>query len=186
MSDVNYGPLAELIGIWEGDKGMDIAPEPDGKEENPYYERIEALAGGDLKNAQTQVLSVVHYRKLVTRKSTNEVFHDQCGYWMWDAKENVIMHAFVIPRAVSVLAGANYTENKTVDGRLIIDINSSIDNKDWGIVQSPFMKNNAKTISFHQYVKVGNGKFFYKETTMLDIYGKPFEHTDENELIRVG
>ena len=33
---IDYGPLALLIGTWEGDKGVDIAPEPDGTENNPY------------------------------------------------------------------------------------------------------------------------------------------------------
>ena len=38
MSDdhsIDYGPLAGLIGTWKGDKGADIAPEPDGTEESP-------------------------------------------------------------------------------------------------------------------------------------------------------
>ena len=27
--EVDYGPLALLLGTWEGDKGLDISPEPD-------------------------------------------------------------------------------------------------------------------------------------------------------------
>ena len=42
---VDYGPLSKLIGVWKGDKGMDIAPEPDGTEENPYYETITFTEG---------------------------------------------------------------------------------------------------------------------------------------------
>ena len=38
--EVDYGPLAGLIGTWKGDKGLDVSPEPDGKEENPFYETI--------------------------------------------------------------------------------------------------------------------------------------------------
>ena len=36
-TDIDYGPLAALIGTWEGDKGVDVAPEPDGTEEKLYY-----------------------------------------------------------------------------------------------------------------------------------------------------
>jgi len=36
VSDVDYGPLAPLIGEWTGDSGMDVAPEPDGPEHSPY------------------------------------------------------------------------------------------------------------------------------------------------------
>ena len=185
VTDVDYGPLTDLIGEWKGDKGMDIAPEPDGTEENPYYETITYTAGGDLTNAESQVLSIVHYRQIVTRKSNDEVFHDETGYWLWDARENVIMHSLVIPRAVCLLAGANYKEVRDANNNLIIEVAASVDDKDWGIIQSPFMQKNARTTSFKQKITVGNGKMSYAETTMLDIYGREFEHTDQNELIRV-
>ena len=35
------GPLAALAGVWEGDKGADVAPSDDrGTEENKFHERI--------------------------------------------------------------------------------------------------------------------------------------------------
>ena len=180
-STVDYGPLTPLIGTWKGDKGMDIAPEPDGTEENPYYETITYTAGGDLSNAKSQKLAVVYYRQIVTRKATNGVFHDQTGYWLWDSKENIIMHGFAIPRAVCVLAGNTYSKHSK-NHETVLDVEAAPDNPDWGIIQSPFMQKNAKTTSFKQMVKIANGKMWYKETTMLDIYGREFEHTDENEL----
>ena len=76
---IDYGPLSELIGVWEGNKGMDIAPEPDGTEENPYYETITFTEGGSLSNAESQVLSVVYYRQIVKRKSNDEVFMTKQG-----------------------------------------------------------------------------------------------------------
>ena len=59
MAEVDYGPLAGLIGNWRGDKGMDISPEPDGTEENPYYETLVFEAAGDVGNAGEQTLAVV-------------------------------------------------------------------------------------------------------------------------------
>ncbi|MCP4459505.1 MAG: FABP family protein [Cytophagales bacterium] len=184
VKEIDYGPLQELIGVWKGDKGMDIAPEPDGTEENPYYETITYTAAGDVTNAELQVLSVVHYRQIVTRKSNDEVFHDETGYWLWDPREEVIMHSLVIPRGVCLLAGANHQNLKDEEDNVIIEVEASIDNRDWGIVQSPFMQNNAKTTAFRHKIIVGNGKMSYSETTMLDIYGRTFEHTDQNELSR--
>jgi hypothetical protein len=181
-TEVDYGPLAALIGVWQGDKGMDIAPEPDGTEENPYYETITYTAGGDLTNAESQVLSVVYYRQMVTRKSNNEVFHDQTGYWLWDARENLVMHSFVIPRAVGVVAGGYYHGQQDEEGNIIIEVSAKVDDPDWGIVQSPFMQKNGRTTAFRQKITVGHGKMAYSETTMLDIYGKEFEHNDDNEL----
>ena len=34
--EINYGPLTGLIGQWKGDRGIDIAPEPDGTERSPF------------------------------------------------------------------------------------------------------------------------------------------------------
>lgn len=181
--EINYGPLKELIGVWKGDKGMDIAPEPDGTEENPYYETITFTEGGDLTNAESQVLSVLHYRRIVQRKSDDGVFHDETGYWMWDAKNNVIIHSLTIPRAVSLLAGATFNNDNYNDDKLSIEVNAAVDNEDWGIIQSPFMKEKALTKSYHQIIEIENGKMTYAETTMLEIYGREFEHTDKNELM---
>lgn len=182
-TQVDYGPLAGLIGVWEGDKGMDIAPEPDGIEENPYYETITYEACGELTNANKQIVAGIYYRQTVRRKSDNNIFHDQIGYWMWDAKEKTIMNGFVIPRAVSVLAGNIYEANPDEAGNIIIEVTAKLNDKNWGIIQSPFMQNNALTTAFEQKIIIGKNKLSYSETTMLDIYGKPFEHTDDNSLI---
>ena len=61
IDGINYGPLAALVGTWEGDKGIDRAPEPEGEERNPYYETIVFEAAGDVTNAEQQILSVVRY-----------------------------------------------------------------------------------------------------------------------------
>lgn len=62
---VDYGPLQGLIGTWKGDKGVDVAPAPEGSEKNLYYETIRFSEVGALTNAESQVLSVVHYRQIV-------------------------------------------------------------------------------------------------------------------------
>ena len=183
ITEVDYGPLQELIGIWQGDKGLDIAPEPDGSENNPYYETINYSACGDVTNAETQVLSAIYYHQIVTRKADNKVFHDQTGYWMWDPERQLIMHSLTIPRAVCVLAGGQYTGSKTPTGSVILEVVANVDNSDWAIIQSPFMQASAKTTAFSQSITVGNGKLSYAQTTMVDIYGKTFEHTDKNELL---
>lgn len=183
ISEVDYGPLASLIGVWQGDKGMDIAPDPDGQEHNPYYESIDYSAVGDVTNAESQTLSVIHYRQIVRHKSDDQVFHDQAGYWMWDSERQLLMHSLIIPRGVCVLAGGQYHGNQAPAGEILIEVQAEVDNPNWTIIQSPFMQGNARTTAFRQSITVGNGKLFYAQTTMVDIYGKVFEHTDQNELI---
>ena len=67
MNEINYGPLKALIGTWKGDKGTDIAPEPNGEENNPYFETITYEAIGDVSNAEMQTLVVLHYKQIVQR-----------------------------------------------------------------------------------------------------------------------
>ncbi|MBT3884598.1 MAG: hypothetical protein HOF70_07440, partial [Rhodospirillaceae bacterium] len=93
-----------------------------------------------------------------------------------------VMHSLVIPRAVCVLAGGKFTGEKDADGRIVINVAASLDDESWKIIQSPFMLENARTREFRQEVLIGQGRLSYSETTILDIYGKEFEHTDQNEL----
>lgn len=182
-SNFDYGPLTDLVGTCKGDKGLDVAPEPDGVENNPYYETIIFEPIGDVTNAESQVLMVLQYRQVVCRKSTDKVFHDESGYWMWDSRSETIMHSFTIPRAVCVLAGGKHSGAKNEDGSVTLKVSANVDDAQWGIIQSPFMQDNARTTAFRHHITVGNGRLSYSETTIVDIYGKVFEHTDDNELL---
>lgn len=182
---LDYGPLAALIGTWQGDKGLDVAPDPEaGTEENPYFETITFTPIGDVTNAGRQILTGLRYHQSVTRKATGLVFHDETGYWMWDAANGIVMHSLLIPRAVGVLAGGKYAPGDDA-GVITLEVKAGASNADWGIVQSPFMRDNARTVAFRHRVTVQGDTLTYHETTMLDIYGKKFEHTDTNTLQRV-
>ncbi len=184
QSDVDYGPLENLIGTWEGDKGLDVAPDPDGAENNPYYETITFSAVGEVSNAESQVLAAVHYRQIVQRRSDDKVFHDETGYWMWDAEARVVMHSFTIPRAVCVLAGGIYDGETDSDGSILLNVSAGLNDEHWQIVQSPFMHKQARTTDFRHHITAGANTLSYSETTTVDIYGSVFEHTDRNELTR--
>ena len=183
---VDYGPLAELIGTWYGDRGMDVAPEPDGEASSPYFETICFEAGGDVTNAEAQVLAVVPYRQVVSRKSTGEVFHHELGYWLWDAVAGILMHSLQIPRAVALIAGGRHTGSAAADGSTVLEVRAALGDADWGIVQSPFMRDKARTTAFSHRITVRGERLSYEETTVVEIYGRAFEHTDGNELVRGG
>jgi len=185
MSDrIDYGPLEALIGSWEGDRGVDISPEPKGTEENPYYETLSFTAIGDVENAESQKLAIVRYHQVVRRKSDDEVFHDQIGYWLWDAGSGTVIQTVTIPRGVSVIAGGSLDGAAKGSALVVIEVAAKLGDPDWGIVQSPFMRDNASTLEFTHELTVDGDRLSYFETTVVDIYGKTFEHTDENELTR--
>jgi len=182
VDGVDYGPLACLLGSWKGDKGMDVAPEPDGDENNPYFEALGFVAAGTVTNAGEQTLAVVRYHQVVSRISDGEQFHDQVGYWLWDKATGVIVQTLTIPRAVTLLAGGKASVE---DGSTVIEVSARLGDENWGIVQSPFMGKKARTTSFQHRLVVADDSLSYSETTLLDIYGKKaYEHTDQNVLQR--
>lgn len=183
IDGIDYGLLAYLIGTWKGDKGMDVAPETDGKEENPYYETILFEAIGNVENAKKQVLAALRYHQIVSRKSNQKVFHNETGYWMWDAESGIVMQSLTIPRGVCVLAGGK-VRGGAGSGPIVLEVQAALGSKDWGIIQSPFMREKARTTGFTHKISVEGDRLFYSETTMLEIYGRTFEHTDQNTLTR--
>lgn len=192
VKKIDFGPLQHLIGVWKGDKGMDVTPvKPVGKPaatkklvklEEPYYEIITVEPADEVTNAEEQVLVAVRYHQSVFRKSDKKQFHDEVGYWIWNAANKTVMQSLLIPRAVGLLAGGKVTESK---GAITFKVGAGADNKDWGIIQSPFMQKKAKTLQFSHTVTVKDKTLIYAETTKLEIYGKTFDHTDGNTLTRV-
>jgi len=183
IDGIDYGPLAALIGTWQGDKGVDVAPEPGGEERNPYYESIVFAAAGDVTNAEEQKLAVVSYHQVVSRKSNDKVFHDQVGYWLWDAATNGIVETFVIPRGVGVVAEGTLASPGDLSQELVFEVSADTG----GIVQARFMFDKARTTGFTHTLTVKGDSMHYRETTLLGIYGRQsYEHTDVNTLRRVG
>lgn len=185
IDGINYGPLAALVGTWEGDKGVDRAPEPDGEERSPYFETIVFEAAGDVTNAESQTLSVVRYHQVVSRKSNNQVFHDQVGYWLWDPADNTIVETFTIPRGVAVVAGGTLASAASADEKLVFSVSADADSLECGIVQAPFMFKQARTTAFSHTITVRGNEMRYSESTVLDIYDKKsYDHSDVNTLQR--
>ena len=179
---VNYGPLQNFIGTFKGEKGLDVAPDPDGKEENPFSETIVFSEAGEAVNAEQQTLAVLHYHLIVKRKTDGATIHNQTGYWMWDKAKDEVIQSIAIPRAVCVLAEGK-AEVET-NGDVTINVSTNED-ASLAVIQTSFMHEKAKTTSFKQTMSLKGDTLHYHETTMVDIYGKSFEHTDTNTLQRV-
>jgi len=179
VDETNYGPLTKLIGTWVGDKGEDIAPEPNGTEENSYKDTLTFKGVGETENAESQLLSVVHYTQEVRRTTNGNQIHHETGYWLWEQGSDTVMHSLTIPRGMCVLASGSFEQASEQD---ILNVSAAIDEQDWQIIQSPFMTKNAKLKSYLQQVKVSEDELSYSQTMMLDIYGKEFEHTDNSVL----
>ena len=102
---------------------------------------------------------------------------------MWDKKQNEVIQSIAIPRAVCLMAAGSATTQD--NGDIIINVKTDEEGNEWGILQAPFMHKKAKTTSFKQTMTIKGDTLHYNETTMVDIYGKSFEHTDTNTLTKV-
>ena len=100
----NLGPLAALVGIWEGDQGLDISPILNGQTDSKFRERITFEPVGPVVNGP-QVLYGLRYATMAWPLHQENPFHEEVGYWLWDSKEQLVMRSFIVPRGVVVNAG---------------------------------------------------------------------------------
>ncbi|MCB1702064.1 MAG: FABP family protein [Pseudomonadales bacterium] len=182
IDGVDYGPLHQLIGSWRGDKGLDVAPEPEGQDKNAYYDEITFTPSGAAENAEQQQLVTIRYHQQVRKRSNGKIFHDQIGHWIYEPATGMIVHSLSIPRAVCILAGGKLQQQGDAT---VFHVEASAGSPDFGIVQSPFMLEKARTTAFRMTLNISGDVMNYEETTSLDIYGRQFEHTDGCELKRV-
>jgi len=183
INGVDYGPLAQLIGKWIGNKGLDNAPDANANPDKTFFtDEMVFTASGPAENAEEQNLVSIKYHHVVRKLENGHIFHDQIGHWIYEKSTNTIMHSLSIPRAVCLLAGGIYQEN---NGTSIFNVEAKADSQTYGIVQSPFMLEKAKTKAFKMNLSVKNNELNYHEVTSLHIYGKDFEHVDESTLYRV-
>ena len=181
-SNEDFGPLTPLIGIWSGEKGTDVSPEEDGTETNQYQEVLTIEPVEDVDNAEEQELIVLRYHQVITRIRDQKMIHNESGYLSWDEGQQLLMKSFSIPRAVALIAGGTI---KALNSEFEISVRAAKNDPDWQIIESPFMKQKASTSSYQFNMRFDGETITYTQSMTLAIYGKTFEHTDENTLTRV-
>lgn len=183
-SDVvgNLGPLRGLIGTWEGAEGLDVAAGPSGPKETPYRERATFEPVGPVVNG-SQVLYGLRYTMVAWPLGEQDPFHEELGYWLWDAQAGQVMRCFMIPRGVTVIAcGAAAPDATSFELRAEAGAPAS------GILTNPSRAGALKTVRYSVEVSIGPGeRFGYSEDSVLQIEGREelFHHTDRNTLARV-
>ena len=176
----NLGPLAPMAGIWEGTRGVDVAPKPAGARTQAFHERIE-LQPVDPGNNGPQVLYALRYHTRMTKPGEIGTYHDQVGYWLWEPATETVMHSLTIPRGQTVLAAG-----KASAGAKQFTLKAERGATAYGICSNPYLEDNFRTESFTITVTVhDDGTWSYDEDTVMTIRGKEFHHQDSNRLTRV-
>ena len=182
---VNLGPLAHFAGVWEGAKGKDESPDDDrvSIEHNDFRERVVLEPIGLVENHE-QSLYGLRYAKTAWRLGVEDSFHEEVGYWLWDAEAKQVMLTFIGPRGVTVLAGGS-VEPDAKRFKLSAEVGSQV----FGICSGPFLDEEFQTVRYDIELSVNDdGSWTYSQNTQLKIKGQDgiFAHTDVNTLSKVG
>jgi len=177
----NLGPLAPFVGVWQGTAGIDLAPDDDrvSVERNEFSERMVLEPIGLVENHE-QSLYGLRYRKMAWRLGAEDPFHEEVGYWLWDAAARQVMLSFIVPRGVMVLAGGT-VEPDAKSFKLSAEVGSEV----FGICSGPFLDEQFKTVRYDIELTIhDDDSFSYAQNTQLQIKGQSelFAHTDENTL----
>ena len=176
------GPLGCLQGTWEGDGGDDRAPSDNrGVESNPYREVMVFEPTGLVQNHE-QHLYGLRYRTTAWRLGEDSPFHEELGYWLWDATSGQVMRCFMVPRGVTIIAGGTVAKDA-----LSFALRATLGSSTFGICSNPFLDREFRTVQYDLTVTfTGQNNFSYEENTQLAIKGQKeiFNHTDKNNMRR--
>jgi hypothetical protein len=177
----HLGPLAPLAGVWEGE-GIDLHPVREGGGEDRYQERLE-LAPIDPQPNGPQLLYGLRYHQHILREGEANTFHDQVGYWLWDAATGTVYQTLTIPRCQVALA-----MGRAAPGDREFTLRAARGSPIAGICSGPFLDDNFRTLEYTITIRVHpDGALAYEQDTVLQVAGRPepFHHTDRNTLRRV-
>jgi hypothetical protein len=178
----NLGPLRRLAGIWEGQRGVDINPKADGPETREYYERIE-LQPIDPQANGPQLFYGLRYHLHVNTREEDIAFHDQVGYWLYEASTGLILQTLAIPRGqIAIAAG-----HAAPDAKKLV-LKATRGQTEYGICSTTFLDLAFRTDSYQISVDFhDDGSWSYVSDTTLVVKGRdePFLHRDRNWLTKI-
>ena len=179
-----WGPLARLAGVWEGQKGEDVAyANETGKIGlTPYREHIDLKPFGPVENG-AQVLYGLDYRMAGWRGTEENPFHTEVGYWLWDAVDSQVIRCFIVYRGLAIVAGGTVEPRAT---NFTLEADAGV--QTYGILSNHFLDQNARTVRYEVTIDTEvDDQFTYIETSILQHakWPDPVSHTDRNTLRRI-
>ena len=178
----NLGPLKRLAGTWEGDKGVDVSRIKSKETTTKYREKIIFEPLGPVNNGP-QKLYGLRYSMTAWRLGENDGFHEEVGYWLWDAENKQVLRCFMVPRGVLVNAGGDAQDDSDS-----FHLEAEVGSETYGILSNKFLDETYKTKKYTLDLTIhDDDSFSYNEVTHLwiPINQAIFHHSDENTLTRI-
>ncbi|MCP4035710.1 MAG: FABP family protein [bacterium] len=183
MANQEFGPLAALIGTWEGDQGLDVSYSYAKKAviETPYRETATFNVVGDVTNGE-QTLWVIDYTTAAIPIGEDEPFHKELGYWLWDPARGQVMRCFMVPRGSTILAGGNCAPDATH-----FEMVATQGDDAFGVLSNPYLIERARCSEYRLSCTIEDDVWSYEEDTVLEMAatGGTLHHTDKNTLRKV-
>lgn len=179
------GPLAGLVGSWEGSKGLDVSFHNDDGVigDTIYREKITFNPFGPVDNG-TQQLFGLDYRMAAWRNDEPDPFHTEIGYWLWDAAEGQVMRCFMVPRGTVVIAGGDATPDSST-----FTMTAELGSLTYGLLENKYLAKHASCTAYTVTITIhGADSWSYDATTTVKLArmnGEEMAHTDANEMHRV-
>jgi len=174
------GPLAQLVGTWEGTTGNDVAPsQTRGVEISNFRERMIFQPFGPVNNHE-QILFGLKYSTTAWRMGEVNPFHEDMGYWLWDKQDSQVMKCFVIPRGISLIAGGTVQADAKS-----FKIQAKDGSNTYGICHNLFLEKEFKIVGFELKIEFLDSKTLtYEQDTLLKMKSQKdiFHHKDKNTL----
>ncbi|MEO5838855.1 MAG: heme-binding beta-barrel domain-containing protein [Acidimicrobiales bacterium] len=156
-----WGPLAALIGEWQGEGGLDAAfsHSQNAVLDTPFREKVSKKPFGPVDNGD-QHLYGLDYRSAMWRGSEENPFHTEVGYWLWDGDANQVMRCFVVPRGIVVIAGGTAAADAT-EFELVARIGAPT----YGISENLYLSSAASTTDYSVKIEAhADGSWSYAES----------------------
>ncbi|MDB5640844.1 MAG: hypothetical protein JWN07_161 [Hyphomicrobiales bacterium] len=179
----NLGPLRRLAGVWQAPRGVDLNPKADGPERREFIERADFQPIDPQANGP-QLFYGLRYHIHITTAEENTTFHDQVGYWLWEPATGLVLQTVAIPRGQVAIASGQ----STPDADTIL-VRAERGQTTYGICSTTFLEYAFRTDSYQIAITFHpDGSWSYVTETTLTVRGRPepFNHRDENRLVRVG
>ena len=178
----NLGPLAPLAGEWQGDKGVDTSRIHSKETVAKYREKAIFIPIGPVNNGP-QKLYGLRYSMTAWPLDSEDAFHEELGYWLWDEANGQVLRSFMVPRGVTANAGGAVDANSKS-----FHLEAVCDSQTYGVMSNKFLDETYKTEKYEVDITIHpDDKFSYKQDTQLwiPINEAIFHHTDENTLERI-
>lgn len=179
----NLGPLRRLAGVWEGQRGIDVAPKAEGPDTRAYYERI-MMEPIDPQTNGPQLFYGLRYHQHINTREEDITFHDQVGFWLYEPATGLILQSLTIPRGQTALAAGHAKP----DAKKLL-LKARRGSTEYGICSTFFIEQAFTTESYTIEVTFhADGSWSYLQDTMLRVRGTDelFRHRDHSRLKRVG